>query len=1208
MPAAWCTMNEFPPTGAEAATDAALDSALLALRADPALWQLPFDPAAQRLLDFAVTAGLAEAAELWQLADSGNELRLRCRCYNSDGVALRAVRTRLQRSAVPGYFDELAGCLGFIERIDTAPAAQSLQRPIFLEGLPWGVLTLTRRPQSAWSARDRRVAITLSDLISQLLTHLQATNAEQRFLTLAQNAPVGILQLDEAQNIVYRNNYWVELLGADYTTWTRDVWSNIISPEDDHNMDEDVEIARLRGELRSSYRIRRPDGSERHVLWHVVAEQHAPHLGNAMGRIGIAVDITQLWEAQAQLRELTIRQRAILDNAGHGIIASDAEGNITLFNPAAERMLGYRAEEVLGRHPRMLFAPNEVNRIWQALRDRELRVDITGFMEYTDRLGQRETEWDFMRKDGSIVPVMMSATLLRDAQGKPFGFMGLITDLSDRRRMAAFKQREQALIAHINRGTSATIGAKFFTQLMDELKHAIGADYGNVFELLHNGDGLQGVLLTDLEFDIVEREFDVTGAPIEAVVRHGHRLHLTDMKHQYPDRADVRAMDIDEMIAVPLISSSGGVLGALMVAHRERLGEPELALHLLEIFAVRASSELERLRAERELRAREAAQRWLYAASERIHEQRDVAGVAREAVVAAARHASGPFSVAMSLSKPDGYHLLDYEGPAETAPIPGKIHAPQPELMQRIVQTEHSILLVRDIQQAGVDQGLKDDAARRGLHALALIALVDRGRDIGVITLNYRSAAMLDVLDLDNLAMFGRAVTLALGRALHRQELEYQADHDGLTGLFNRTVLHREFDNWRAGGGRETGLLLLDLDRFKEVNDTLGHHVGDALLRQIGERLREGVGANAATLTRLGGDEFAVLLQETALDAEAAALVADQILRALRRPFAINGVNLEIGASIGVALYPEHGDDSHALLRSADVAMYEAKRCGGGVALYNRNLDFNTPERLALIADFSPGIRERELQLFYQPKIDLHTQQVVGFEGMLRWQHKRLGLLTPDRFLPLLEMSDAIHDLARVVLEIACEQMQTWLAEGWGGTLSINLSARNLIDDRVVRHLSELLQHYRIPPQRLELEITETALIHDPKHALDLLDRIAALGVLLSIDDFGTGYSSLAYLRQMPISTLKIDRTFIRDMLINAHDQLIVRSTIQLAHGLGLLVVAEGVENSDVLARLREMGCDQAQGYYFTRPLPPRQLREWLAGPGASLARGGPVC
>jgi len=610
---------------------------------------------------------------------------------------------------------------------------------------------------------------------------------------------------------------------------------------------------------------------------------------------------------------------------------------------------------------------------------------------------------------------------------------------------------------------------------------------------------------------------------------------------------------------------------------------------------VRASAELERLQNERALRARETEQHWLYTASEQIHAQHDIESVARAAAEAGIRHGSAPPMVTVTLTEIEtkSYRVLAYAGPPERRP--SQTFYPRTQgFNSETLPHRGSIRLVADFRAAMAGTSLHAETVSRGHRAVAVIALIEQGQDIGTISFEYDDPTALDQLDLDTLATFGRSVTLALGRAQHQQALQYQAEHDSLTGLYNRTVLHREFSQWRADGGQTTALLLLDLDRFKEVNDALGHHVGDALLRQIGERLRTGLNYRKATLVRLGGDEFAALLGDPSIGEARARILANNLLQALRRPFLIDGIRLEIGASIGVALYPEHGADSHALLRCADVAMYTAKQNGGGTEIYDPKHDFNTPERLALISEFNNGLRARELVLFYQPKIDLCTQRVVGFEALMRWQHPRLGLLAPDRFLPLVEMTDAIHALTRTVLDIACGQLQNWIADAQPWTVAVNLSARNLIDDRVVRYLTGLLQRHQIPAGRLELEITETALIQDPERALSLLKQIAALGVTLSIDDFGTGYSSLAYLRNMPISTLKIDRTFVRDLLGNPQDEMIVRSIIQLAQSLELNVVAEGVETAEVMARLQVMGCDQVQGYYFSRPLPLPELQLWL--------------
>jgi diguanylate cyclase (GGDEF)-like protein/PAS domain S-box-containing protein len=429
-------------------------------------------------------------------------------------------------------------------------------------------------------------------------------------------------------------------------------------------------------------------------------------------------------------------------------------------------------------------------------------------------------------------------------------------------------------------------------------------------------------------------------------------------------------------------------------------------------------------------------------------------------------------------------------------------------------------------------------------------------------------------------------------RKVAQDQLEHQAHHDALTGLVNRALLHRDFP-WlvgAAGGAGSAALLLMDLDRFKEINDTLGHHVGDTMLQQVAARLTATIAAAGGGLVcRLGGDEFALLLPGTADRPEPAA-VAERVLAALRQPFVIGSLNLEIGASIGIALYPKDGADSHALLRSADVAMYLAKKNHAGIASYNADLDTNTPERLALITDLHQALSNDELLLYYQPKLDLASREVVGFEALVRWQHPRLGLLQPAAFVELAEMGELIHPLTLRVIELALLERQRWRAAGRSYTVAVNISARNLLDADFVSHVARLVDRYEVGAGELEFELTETALVHDPEGAVAILGEISALGVKLSIDDFGTGYSSLSYLRRMPLNALKIDRMFVRSLVDSANDLIIVRSTIGLAQNLGLKVIAEGVEDAAALQRLSELGCDQVQGYFISRPLPAEQI------------------
>jgi diguanylate cyclase (GGDEF)-like protein/PAS domain S-box-containing protein len=427
------------------------------------------------------------------------------------------------------------------------------------------------------------------------------------------------------------------------------------------------------------------------------------------------------------------------------------------------------------------------------------------------------------------------------------------------------------------------------------------------------------------------------------------------------------------------------------------------------------------------------------------------------------------------------------------------------------------------------------------------------------------------------------------------KRLHHMALHDPLTGLLNRYALHQELErNFKRQDEIKGALMLIDLDRFKEINDTLGHHIGDKILQEIGRLLQGCLSDYQVLVCRLGGDEFTVFINDVD-DRLELDKIAHQLKMAIRHPYEIDSIKLEIDSSIGIAIYPQHGNDNHALLRSADVAMYNAKSNGSGSAFYDAASDRHTPERLAIIAELGSAVRENQLCLHYQPKFDLQQKRISGFEALLRWQHPRMGLLYPDSFIPLAEVSDVIHPLTLAVLRLAFAQQQVWQQEGLNFKVAVNLSARNLLDDRCVEELRDLLQQSGLAPAQLEIEITESALMHDPEGAIARLKKIAALGVELSIDDFGTGYSSLAYLRRLPIQTLKIDKVFVKNMCNNPQDEQIVRSTIGLAHTLNLKVVAEGVEDADTLQLLARMGCDFAQGYYISRPMAWSNMRVFVA-------------
>jgi diguanylate cyclase (GGDEF)-like protein len=434
-------------------------------------------------------------------------------------------------------------------------------------------------------------------------------------------------------------------------------------------------------------------------------------------------------------------------------------------------------------------------------------------------------------------------------------------------------------------------------------------------------------------------------------------------------------------------------------------------------------------------------------------------------------------------------------------------------------------------------------------------------------------------------------------RKLRRQaeENERLALHDHLTGLPNRSLFldrveHAISSTSRTGSG--VAVLLMDLDRFKEVNDTLGHHCGDLMLKELARRL-SAVVRPTDTVARLGGDEFALLVPNLT-QPDAGVLLAERISRALQDPFVIDGLPLEAEASVGIALYPAHGDDVETLLQRADVAMYVAKETKTHYAVYDADVDNYRPERLMLVGELRRAIENHELVLHYQPKATLADGTVRGVEALVRWQHPERGLVQPDVFIPVAEHTGLIRPLTLFVVEEALKQCRTWREQGFELTVAVNVAMRNILDEDFPNALERMLERYGLDPAVLELELTETSVLADPPRAKQILQRLRDTGVSLAVDDFGTGYASLAYLSELPVDEIKIDRSFVMAMDRDEQHARIVRSTIDLGRNLCLGVVAEGVESAEVWDRLVELGCDSAQGYFLARPLPADELTIWL--------------
>ncbi|MET0789946.1 MAG: EAL domain-containing protein [Polyangiaceae bacterium] len=438
------------------------------------------------------------------------------------------------------------------------------------------------------------------------------------------------------------------------------------------------------------------------------------------------------------------------------------------------------------------------------------------------------------------------------------------------------------------------------------------------------------------------------------------------------------------------------------------------------------------------------------------------------------------------------------------------------------------------------------------------------------------------------------------GRKGALAKLEYQARHDPLTGLPNRVWLTEQLSACIAeseANGERLALLMMDLDHFKEINDGLGHHAGDELLKMIGPRLKPLLDASLGKIARLGGDEFAVIIRragnEDAIRATAAGLVA-----ALREPFLVGTLHLGIDASIGAGIFPVHGNDPSTLLRCADVAMYEAKRKGLRVQIYSPALDRDSPRRLALATALGEAIRGGQIEVHYQPIIDLRERRVDGVEALARWHHAEYGVIHPDEFIPIAEMGDQIRDLTLYVLNESMQQWAAWCQAGFCTTVSINLSARVLMDKSIATDIRRILDVHSVPGVNVHFEITETVMLTDPVRAIETIADLNSSGICFSMDDFGTGFSALSSLRQLPLASLKIDRSFISQMPTSERDSSIVRSIIHLAHGLGLKVVAEGVEAADLLTIITSMGCDQAQGFVIAPPAEGSVILDWVCSNG----------
>jgi len=433
----------------------------------------------------------------------------------------------------------------------------------------------------------------------------------------------------------------------------------------------------------------------------------------------------------------------------------------------------------------------------------------------------------------------------------------------------------------------------------------------------------------------------------------------------------------------------------------------------------------------------------------------------------------------------------------------------------------------------------------------------------------------------------------AQAASFERQALR-GATHDTLTELPNRILLIDRLEQIISAASLEKNLIavmILDIDRFKDINDTLGHNTGDRVIRQVAYSLRRAI-PEPNTVARLDGNEFAIILEKVGTKENTIKLI-HKIRKVLHAPMKLEGVRLSIEVSFGLALYPDHGKNAQILLQRAEVAMYQAKKKNCGLIEYNTSLDRCNTRRLTLMSELRKAIIKNELVAYYQPKIDVKTGIINEVEALVRWKHKVHGLIPPDDFIPMAEQTGVIKQLTLWVLHESLMQCAKWKSEGINLRVAVNISASDLLDAKFSDTVTRILKTHHMSPDNLQLEITESAVMIDAERSLEVLTRLSTLGIRLSVDDFGTGYSSLSYLSRLPVNELKIDKSFVMNMENNSNDLIIVQTTIDLGHNLGLEVVAEGTENASDILRLQQLNCDKAQGYYFTKPLSAKEFKNW---------------
>jgi len=910
------------------------------------------------------------------------------------------------------------------------------------------------------------------------------------------------------------------------------------------------------GEPRIEHRIVRPDGTVRHVQ-HQIKVVRGDEGGRPRRLVGVVQDITARVQAVEALRTSERDHRALMEQAADAIFVLDHEGRFLDVNARACALLGYGRDDLLRFSIPDVMDPTDLAAT--PVRFAAIRAGTTVVNERRMR-----------RQDGALVPVEISAKALADGR-----MQAIARDITERKRAETDLRASAAALAAAQ-------------------------------ELVHLGSWEQDLASGELRWsDEAYRLLDYApGAVVPSSERYRAAIHPDDRAHVLAAIGVTRATGAPSSFSQRVVGPDGAirVLESEARLLRDAAGAP---LRLMGT----SLDVTERARAEEALRASEARLGLQYAAVAILSASTTLDAAMPDLLQAVGTRTDWTLGAFWQVDAADAGLSCAHTWHAASDALAGFAAVSRRTHLAWGVGLPGRVWASR--APAGVPDVVADAnfpraaaAAAAGLHAAVCVPILAGGAVYGVMEFFSPDTRSPRPEMVQALVAIGTHIGQFVERARAEEAVRHQATHDALTDLPNRAFLHERVIatlDAAAPSARSLALLLLDLDHFKEVNDTFGHEQGDALLREVAARLRGAVRVGD-TVARLGGDEFAVLLPGA--DAAGATRVVADLHAALDTPLQVEGQALRVGASVGIALGPVHGADGPTLLRRADVAMYVAKRARTGHAVYDPAQDQHSPARLALVGELRAAIEQGALTLHYQPQVDLGNGRVCGVESLVRWPHPERGLIPPDAFIPLAEQTGLIAPLTEWVLGEAMRQARAWQRAGLLLAVSVNLSMWNLHDPTLPDRVAALLREHGLSPAWLRLELTESALMADAERALAVLTRLAALGVGLAVDDFGAGYSSLAYLKKLPVNELKIDKGFVRELATDATDAAIVTSTVALGHALGLRVVAEGIEDRATWEALVGMGCDTAQGYYLSRPLPADALAQWLRDSAWAVATG----